>query len=188
MVVVFVAGAVLAGIFWILMLGELVAMVRFTPWSYRLGPRYPGVRARAPQNLEGLSVGDSFETRNAKFEVVAQGVCLGRHKFLLSLFNHPFPVKGTFRAEPGRTAVEWRLPISSLGFIASFLLAWSSGAVAVHDFDSIWSPGTRSLAIGWGAAVALLLFGIAVERRRAIIISSELEDHCQRSGREPMDL
>ena len=178
MTTVFVSACVLGAVFWFLALAEGVGMAAFALWVFRLGPHLPVGRVAASPRVGILPVGHAFETSSAKFKVIAPGVCLGRFKFRLSLFNTPFPVKAVFTADKRLPQNEWRIPVAPIGFFASCLLAWSSGFLATFQWNGGGGPGIAFLGEGWVGVAVITAFSVCIERRRAHTICSELESYC----------
>lgn len=178
MTILFVSACVLGAVFWFLALAEVAGMGAFALWAFRFGPHLPVGKVAASPPVGILPVDHTFETSSGKFKVVAPGVCLGRYKFRLSLFNTPFPVKAVFTADKRLTQNEWRIPVAPIGFFASCLLAWSSGFLATFQWNGGAGPGIGSLGVGWAGVAVIAAVSAVVERSRAHTISSELESYC----------
>jgi hypothetical protein len=158
---------------WLLMVFELIATAQFNPTVYRLGPVV--VRGRITLDRSRFSE-SAFNVADSRALVDHNGVLMLRPRFGLFAFNTPLPIKGRLipTEAAGEMALEGRLPISSILFAISWVLASISLGILLGSAGRVRAGVTFCLA---GLMIVLVLSVVSwfVELRRVRIAVQALK-------------
>ncbi len=119
-----------------------------------------------PRSSSAFQNGVVLGSSDVKAKGVSSQQILFRAPMPLFTFriNTPFPILGTATLDVDGLRVIGRIPIGPTGFFACWLLAWTTGGVALGASTPL--AGLGVVALGWAFAAGLGAFPISLELGR----------------------
>ena len=125
------------------------------------------------------------ETASGKFKVINDTTALFRYNQPLISFrvNTPLPFKGVIELKDGFAHISARIPLAQTIFMGIWLTGWTAGGLGI----AIFGEGNRFMGLlflvgGWGGLGAMLGYGYFLEKKRLLIVLSEIKSSLGISG------
>src|SRR2546422_5180442 len=107
----FVAAWIVGGAAWFLGIAEMIAMARFVPKVYRIGPCLLRAQVVIRRPIWPRATAPTGETASGRFKITGPEEVLFRRYVLSFGIQTPFPVKGIVRWRGVQADVEGRPPL-----------------------------------------------------------------------------
>jgi hypothetical protein len=132
---------------------EWVALLRFSGWAFRIGPRVLLETVALPPLPQNLQV--SLDTEHGQFKRIASNAVLFRPRTRGLSILDAFAVSGILVWDTDETMVDGRIPLATTLFVTSWLVGW--GAISLV----VWLSHANLLVV-IGLAVVVPLVALAV--------------------------
>lgn len=173
-VAAFVTGCCTSVAGWFLGIAELIAVHRFQPWVFRIGP--VAVRTRRQAHCpHRLAIPSTGETASLKYVVLDGGRCLFRRKLQLGddRWQTPLELKGQLFWGDKNLEATGRYPVGVLVFFLGWLVGWISFGLFFLIKGVL--VGLPIWLLGWLFAGGSMLHSGWLGRRRFLANLVELE-------------
>src|SRR5437879_70329 len=150
---------------WFFAIVETIGMWRFWPWVYRSGLKI--VDESIPNRPVLSQLGAAIDLPSVKGQIESDQEVFFRVPFQLFSFklHTPFPIKGSVIFSGNSARLVGRVPIGTVAFIATWLVAWTIGGfMAVNTNTTI---DTTSFVLGgWAFVAAMVAISLPIELHR----------------------
>jgi hypothetical protein len=153
---------------------EWVALLRFSTWAFRIGPRVMLEGKVLPRLPKGLDA--SLDTQHGEFRRTARETVLFRPRSRGLSVLDAFAIGGTLRWSEEETVIDGRIPVGPALFVGCWLVGW--GTIALM----MWRAHANLLIVlGLASVVPLVVIVlvylvIPMEVRRARRILDEFAE------------
>ena len=114
-------------------IAKMIAMARFVPKVYRMGPCLLRAQVAIRRPIWPRSTAPTGETASGRFKILGPEEVLFRPRVVGLGIHTPFPFKGIVRWQGVQANVEGRPLLASIVFFGAWLVGWTMGGMlALH--------------------------------------------------------